>query len=133
MTWGSQPRGQIYNNTVFTGKGDECKPWPSAAARLRRAQQHLRGPHDGEIISAGGGSFQQLLLATNGQPASAGCGQSGGLAKSVGPEKTSGPRSALLRSQFRRPGGGPDIDCPAKLRLLEAYDYGRPRRWWARG
>ena len=48
MTWGSQPRGQIYNNTVFVGQGFAGKGQDRETVRLSRGrglrgpQQHLR-------------------------------------------------------------------------------------------
>ena len=61
MTWGSQPRGQIYNNSVFAGRGLGGEGNPAAfrgGDGFAVRNNIFVADHDGDIVVAGRGTFQ---------------------------------------------------------------------------
>ena len=130
MTWGSQPRGQIYNNTVFvgkgfTGKGKTVRPlaFRGGAGFSVRNNIFVAG-HDGEFIAPGGGTFQNnCYWRTNGDLHMAGCASLAAWHKKSGQETLDGVAVGFqLDPQLRAAGRGGNVDDPAKLAGVTAYD-----------
>ncbi len=125
MTWGSQPRGQIYNNTVFVGKGMK-----SNAAAFRGGDGFsvrnniFVADHDGDIVVAGRGTFQNnCYWRTNGNLRLAGHTDLAAWRKASGQERIDGGDVGFqVDPQFRAAGGGGSIDDAARLGTLRAYD-----------
>jgi len=125
MTWGSQPRGQIYNNTIFVGKGMK-----SNAAAFRGGDGFsvrnniFVADHDGDIVVAGRGTFQNnCYWRTNGNLRLAGHTDLAAWRKASGQERIDGGDVGFqVDPQFRAPGGGGSIDDAARLGTLRAYD-----------
>ena len=130
MTWGSQPRGQIYHNTVFVGKGfagngEVVKPFAfrGGAGFTVRNNIFVAG-HDGEFLAPGGCSFQNnCYWRTNGDLHMAGCASLAAWRKHSGQEMLNGAAVGFqVDPRLRAAGHGGNIDNPAKLARLSAYD-----------
>ena len=66
MTWGSQPRGQIYNNTVFAGKGLKSNPAAFRGGDGFSVRNNIFvADHDGEIVVVSAGA-RSRTTATGG-------------------------------------------------------------------
>jgi hypothetical protein len=124
MTWGSQPRGQIYNNTVFTSRGINCKPLAFRGGDGFAVRNNIFVvAHDGEIIAPAGSFQNNCYWRTNGDPHLAGCANLAAWRKASGQEKLDGrPVGYFCDPLFRRAGGGGDVNSAAKLSTLDAYD-----------
>ena len=130
MTWDSQARGQIYNNTVFVGKGfagkgGVVKPFAfrGGAGFAVRNNIFVAG-HDGEFLAPGGGSFQNnCYWRTNGDPHLAGGDSLAAWRKKSGQEMLNGAAVGFqVDPRWCARGRGGNIDNPAKLASLIAYD-----------
>ena len=125
MTWGSQPRGQIYNNTVFAGRGLKSNPAAFRGGDGFAVRNNIFVvDHDGDIIIAGGGTFQNnCYWRTNGDLRLAGHADLAAWRKASGQERLDGADVGFqVDPRFRAPGGGGNIDDAARLGTLRAYD-----------
>jgi hypothetical protein len=125
MTWGSQPRGQIYNNTVFAGRGLKSNPAAfRGGAGFAVRNNIFVADHDGDIVVAGRGTFQNnCYWRTNGNLRLAGHADLAAWRKASGQERLDGADVGFqVDPQFRAPGGGGSIDDAARLETLRAYD-----------
>ena len=126
MTWSSQARGQIYNNTVFVGKGfGGVKPFAfRGGAGLSVRNNIFVAGHDGEFIDSGGCSLQNnCYWRTNGDLRMAGCGSLTDWRKKSGQEMLNGAAVGFqVDPRLRAPGRGGDLDDAAQLKTLDAYN-----------
>jgi hypothetical protein len=127
MTWGSQSRGQIYNNTVFAGRGLKSNPAAFRGGDGFAVRNNIFvADHDGEILCAGRGTFQNnCYWRTDGSPRLAGHADLAAWRKASGQERLGGADVGFqVDPRFRAPGGGGSIDDAARLGTLRAYDLG---------
>jgi hypothetical protein len=125
MTWGSQPRGQIYNNTVFAGKGLKSNPAAFRGGDGFAVRNNIFVvDHGGEILVAGRATFQNnCYWRTNGDLHLAGHADLAAWRKASGQERFDGGDVGFqIDPQFYAPGGGNSIDDAARLGTLRAYD-----------
>jgi len=132
MTWSSQQRGNIYNNTVFISAGlNGTKPaaFLGNGSGLTVCNNIFVANHDGDIISSGAGcAFRNncysrvkgdfSVLYDKKRYSSLAAWQD-----ATGQEKLDGaPVGFSTDPHFRTPGGAGSIDNAARLGTLNAYD-----------
>ena len=126
MTWSSQARGQIYNNTVFVGKGfGGVKPFAfRGGAGLSVRNNIFVAGHDGEFIDPGACSLQNnCYWRTNGDLRVAGCAGLADWRKKSGHEMLDGAAVGFqVDPRLRAPGSGGDLDDAARWKTLDAYN-----------
>lgn len=126
MTWSSQARGQIYNNTVFVGKGfGGVKPFAfRGGAGLSVRNNIFVAGHDGEFIEPGDCSLQNnCYWRTNGDLRMAGCASLADWRKKSGQEMLNGAAVGFqVDPRLRAPGRGGDLDDAARWKTLDAYN-----------
>ena len=107
MTWGFQPRGQIYNNTVFAGKGLKCNPAAFRGGDGFSVRNNIFVvDHDGDIVVVvGKGTFQNnCYWRTNGDLRLAGHADLAAWRKASGQERFDGGDVGFqVDPQFRAP------------------------------
>jgi len=131
MTWASQQRGHIYNNTVFISAGLDGKPaaFLGNGSGLTVSNNIFVSSHDGDIVCSGAGStFRNncyhrargdfSITYAKKRYTSLAAWQ-----EATGQEKLNGAAVGFSADpQFRLPGGGTNIKDAAKLGTLSAYD-----------
>jgi hypothetical protein len=126
----SQLRGQIYNNTVFVGKGfagkgEVVKPFAFRGGEGFAVRNNIFvAGHDGEFFAPGGGSFQNnCYWRTNADLHLAGCASLAAWRTKSGQEMLNGAAVGFqVDPRLRAPGRGGSIDYPVKLASLSAND-----------
>ena len=126
MTWGSQPRGQIYNNTVFAGKGLKSNPAAFRGGDGFAVRNNIFVVEPRRRNRLPPAAARSRTTATGGPTGT--CGW-----RAMPTWRPGGRRRARRRldgrdvgfqvdPRFRAPGGGGSIDDAARLGTLRAYD-----------
>ena len=136
MTWGSQPRGQIHNNTVFTGKGLKSNPAAFRGGDGFSVRNNIFvADHDGDIvIVVGRGTFQNnCYWRTNGDLRLAGHADLAAWRKASGQERLDGSDVGFqVDPQFRAQAAAAASTMPPGWARCGLTTCCRPRRWRAR-
>ncbi len=125
MTWGSQPRGQIYNNTVFASRGVKSNPAAFRGGDGFAVRNNIfMVSHDGEIVVSGNATFQNnCYWRTDGSLRLAGHADLTAWRKASGQERLDGRDVGFqVDPRFVAAGSGGSIDDAAHLGTLRAYD-----------